>query len=162
MSRTLPKKSNPLILSDAAPPCKFFFVAARDVVVRPRMPPRVRPIVPRSLDLAIANPSIFAIADDELLARRRLGKTNLSVKPGLIGSSNATKPENLGVFEYAHLRAPLPKDLKGSQIFPSHTPSQHPETYFLMVSDYLLGREGACDWLLTRAMTNSGGARMAS
>ncbi|KAJ5674609.1 uncharacterized protein N7477_004543 [Penicillium maclennaniae] len=90
MSRTLPKKTNPLILSDASP------------------------------------------AYEELLARRRLGKTNLSVKPGLIGSSNATKPENLGVFEYAHLRAPLPKDLKGSEIFPSHSPAQHPETYFLM------------------------------
>ncbi|KAJ6134046.1 hypothetical protein N7523_000368 [Penicillium sp. IBT 18751x] len=90
MSRTLPKKTNPLILSDASP------------------------------------------AYEELLARRRLGKTNLSVKPGLIGSSNATKPENLGVFEYAHLRAPLPKDLTGSEIFPSHSPAQHPETYFLM------------------------------
>ncbi|KAJ5313550.1 uncharacterized protein N7443_000434 [Penicillium atrosanguineum] len=90
MSRTLPKKTNPLILSDASP------------------------------------------AYEELLSRRRLGKTNLSVKPGLIGSSNATKPENLGVFEYAHLRAPLPKDLKGSEIFPSHSPAQHPETYFLM------------------------------
>ncbi|KAJ6144579.1 hypothetical protein N7470_008474 [Penicillium chermesinum] len=47
---------------------------------------------------------------DELLARRRLGKTNLSVKPGQVGTSNATKPENLGLFD--------------SQ--------QHPETYFLM------------------------------
>ena len=66
--------------------------------------------------------------------RRRLGKTNLAVKPTQVGTSNATKPENLGPFEYAHLRAPLPKDLKGSEIFPSHTPQQHPETYFLMVS----------------------------
>ncbi|KAJ5897809.1 hypothetical protein N7504_008097 [Penicillium tannophilum] len=90
MSRSLPKKTNPLILSDAAP------------------------------------------AYDELLARRRLGKTNLSVKPGQIGTSNATKPENLGLFEYAHLRAPLPKDLKGSEIFPSHSSQNHPETYFLM------------------------------
>jgi hypothetical protein len=55
------------------------------------------------------------------------------VKPTQIGTSNATKPENLGVFEYAHLRAPLPRDLQGSEIFPSHTPAQHPETYFLMV-----------------------------
>ncbi|OXV11001.1 hypothetical protein Egran_01238 [Elaphomyces granulatus] len=69
---------------------------------------------------------------DDLLARRRLGKTNLTVKPAQIGTSNATKPENLGLFEYAHLRAPLPKDLKGSEIFPSHNPQQHPETYFLM------------------------------
>ncbi|OQE32888.1 hypothetical protein PENFLA_c001G09498 [Penicillium flavigenum] len=69
---------------------------------------------------------------DELLARRRLGQTNLSVKPAQIGTSNATKPENLGVFEYAHLRAPLPKDLEGSEIFPSHSPQQQPESYFLM------------------------------
>ncbi|KAJ5279344.1 hypothetical protein N7478_004716 [Penicillium angulare] len=90
MSRTLPKKNNPLILADVAP------------------------------------------AYDDLLSRRRLGKTNLSVKPGQIGTSNATKPENLGLFEYAHLRAPLPKDLEGSEIFPSHNSQQHPETYFLM------------------------------
>ncbi|GAD97137.1 APSES transcription factor [Paecilomyces variotii No. 5] len=71
-------------------------------------------------------------ADEELLGRRRLGKTNLSVKPAQIGTSNATKPENLGPFEYAHLRAPLPRDLAGSEIFPSHNPTQHPITYFLM------------------------------
>lgn len=76
---------------------------------------------------------LFLITDDELLARRRLGKTNLSVKPAQIGTTNATKPENLGVFEYAHLRAPLPKDLEGSEIFPSHTSQQHPGSYFLMV-----------------------------
>ncbi|KAL5341672.1 transcription regulator HTH, apses-type DNA-binding domain-containing protein [Aspergillus crustosus] len=69
---------------------------------------------------------------EELLTRRRLGKTNLAVKPTQIGTSNATKPENLGPFEYAHLRAPLPQDLKGSEIFPSHSPQSHPETYFLM------------------------------
>lgn len=69
--------------------------------------------------------------------RRRLGKTNLAVKATQIGTSNATRPENLGPFEYAHLRAPLPKDLKGSEIFPSHAPAQHPETYFLMVSGRL-------------------------
>ncbi|KAL9623406.1 MAG: hypothetical protein Q9160_002299 [Pyrenula sp. 1 TL-2023] len=68
----------------------------------------------------------------DLLSRRRLGKTNLSVKPGQVGTSNATKPENLGMFEYAHLRAPLPKDLKGSEIFASHQLQPHPETYFLM------------------------------
>ncbi|KAL3452002.1 transcription regulator HTH, apses-type DNA-binding domain-containing protein [Aspergillus insuetus] len=81
------------------------------------------------------NPHVLpdaAPAYEELLTRRRLGKTNLSVKPTQIGTSNATKPENLGPFEYAHLRAPLPKDLKGSEIFPSHSPQQHPETYFLM------------------------------
>ncbi|EDN03002.1 conserved hypothetical protein [Histoplasma mississippiense (nom. inval.)] len=55
-------------------------------------------------------------------------------KPGQIGTSSATKPENLGMFEYAHLRAPLPKDLKGSEIFSFQAPQQHPEAYFLMVS----------------------------
>lgn len=52
-----------------------------------------------------------------------------------MGRSNATLPENLGMFEYAHLRAPLPKDLQGSEIFNvnPNQPSQTPETYFLMV-----------------------------
>ncbi|CRG84317.1 hypothetical protein PISL3812_01615 [Talaromyces islandicus] len=69
---------------------------------------------------------------EELLTLRRLGKTHLTVKATQVGTSNATKPENLGPFEYAHLRAPLPKDLSGSEIFPSHPKQQHPETYFLM------------------------------
>lgn len=87
------------------------------------------------LRATVADGAVFGrVADDELLARRRLGKTHLAVKREQVGSSNATKPENLGPFEYAHLRAPLPKDLKGSEIFPSHAPSQHPDTYFLMVS----------------------------
>ncbi|WEW60912.1 hypothetical protein PRK78_006400 [Emydomyces testavorans] len=68
---------------------------------------------------------------EELLSRRRLGSTNLTVRPDHVGTSNATRPENLGVFEYAHLRAPLPKNLKGSEIFPMSS-SQHPDTYFLM------------------------------
>ncbi|DAA72966.1 TPA_exp: putative APSES transcription factor [Trichophyton benhamiae CBS 112371] len=67
---------------------------------------------------------------EELVARRRLGRTNLAVAPAKIGSSNATMPSNLGPFEYAHLRAPLPADLKGSEIFP---PKQHHiDSYFLM------------------------------
>ncbi|KAE8391939.1 apses transcription factor [Aspergillus alliaceus] len=69
---------------------------------------------------------------EELLRCRRLGKTNLTVRPTVIGTSNATKPENLGPFEYAHLRVKLPRDLKGSEIFPSHNTQQQPETYFLM------------------------------
>ncbi|KAE8555922.1 hypothetical protein EYB25_000620 [Talaromyces marneffei] len=79
------------------------------------------------------NPLILPDASpsyQELLALRRLGKTHLTVKPGQIGTSNATKPENLGPFEYAHLRAPLPKDLTGSEIFPAQTTKQ--DTYFLM------------------------------
>ena len=35
------------------------------------------------------------------------------------------------MFDYVHLRAPLPRDLKGSEIFPGPTV---PESYFLMVS----------------------------
>jgi hypothetical protein len=66
------------------------------------------------------------------LTRRRLGKTKLQVKPGQVGTSNATKPENLGLFEYAHLRAPLPSDLKGSEIFATQSNQSTPETYFLM------------------------------
>lgn len=90
-------------------------------------------MLPQCLEAIANNFVLLLITDDELLARRRLGQTNLSVKPAQIGTSNATKPENLGVFEYAHLRAPLPKDLEGSEIFPSHSPQQHPESYFLMV-----------------------------
>lgn len=75
----------------------------------------------------------LTLADAELASRRRLGCTTLQVKPGQVGTSNATKPENLGVFEYAHLRAPLPEDLAGSQIFPPLPDQPKPEGYFLMV-----------------------------
>lgn len=72
--------------------------------------------------------------DDELLALRRLGRTKLTVKPGQVGTSNATKAENLGPVEYAHLRAPLPESLDDSEIFGEHTNQETPSTYFLMVS----------------------------
>ncbi len=62
-----------------------------------------------------------------------MGQTKLEVKPGQVGTNNATKPENLGLFDYAHLRAPLPKDLKGSEIFAPHAHQPSPEAYFLMV-----------------------------
>lgn len=71
--------------------------------------------------------------DEELLSRRRLGRTKLSVKPSIVGTNSATKPENLGPVEYAHLRAPLPDDLEGSGIFTAQPGHPHPETYFLMV-----------------------------
>ncbi|GAB7350655.1 hypothetical protein MBLNU459_g1222t1 [Dothideomycetes sp. NU459] len=68
-----------------------------------------------------------------LVERRRLGQTVLKVQPGQVGTSNATKPDNLGTFDYAHLRVPLPKDLHGSGIF-NLQPNQttYPEAYFLM------------------------------
>ena len=86
--------------------------------------------------------------DSELVKKRRLGQTNLAVKPGQVGLNNATKVENLGLFDYAHLRAPLPRDLKGSEIF---APQQHqppPETYFLMV------RRSIDDFSLTNAIVD--------
>ncbi|KAJ5673196.1 hypothetical protein N7507_002323 [Penicillium longicatenatum] len=88
MSRSLPKKNNPLILADAAP------------------------------------------AYEDLLALRRLGRTKLSVKPELL--CNASRPENLELFEYAHLRAPLPEDLEGSEIFPFDISRPPRTTCFLM------------------------------
>ncbi|MCJ1403529.1 hypothetical protein MMC11_006752 [Xylographa trunciseda] len=68
----------------------------------------------------------------ELISRRRLGQTNLAVKPGQVGSSNATKPENLGMFDYAHLRVPLPENLKSSEIFAPQPKQPSPGNYFLM------------------------------
>ncbi|KAF2103536.1 putative apses transcription factor [Rhizodiscina lignyota] len=66
-----------------------------------------------------------------LVERRRLGSTDLSVKPGEEGMSPPAKAESLGVFDYAHLRVPLPKDLKGSGIF-RPADNKYPESYFLM------------------------------
>ncbi|KAF2229661.1 hypothetical protein EV356DRAFT_493417 [Viridothelium virens] len=67
-----------------------------------------------------------------LVERRRLGSTNLDVKPGQVGVANATRKENLGVFDYAHLRVPLPADLKGTGIFQLQANRKFPEAYFLM------------------------------
>ncbi|EME78408.1 uncharacterized protein MYCFIDRAFT_98822, partial [Pseudocercospora fijiensis CIRAD86] len=67
-----------------------------------------------------------------LTERRCLGQTELKVKPGQIGTSNATKLENLGFLDYAHLRVPLPKDLTGSGVFQRGSNRKWPEAYFLM------------------------------
>ncbi|KAI9787184.1 MAG: hypothetical protein M1839_003419 [Geoglossum umbratile] len=65
----------------------------------------------------------------ELTDRRRLGQTNLYAKPGHAPASSVVKLHSSGTFDYAHLRAPLPKDLSGSGVF---TDSPTPESYFLM------------------------------
>lgn len=66
-----------------------------------------------------------------LIERRRLGQTNLGTKTGASGLTSATKPQNSGLFDYAHLRVPLPKDLSGSEIFMPGT-NGYPVSYFLM------------------------------
>ncbi|MCJ1335395.1 hypothetical protein MMC09_000665 [Bachmanniomyces sp. S44760] len=71
-------------------------------------------------------------AHAELIKKRRLGQTKLEVKAHQVGTSNATNPGNLGMFDYAHLRCPLPNDLKSSEIFAPQPKSPHPESYFLM------------------------------
>jgi hypothetical protein len=79
------------------------------------------------------------VAVEILIERRRLGQTDLHVKSGQVGLNNATKPENLGIFDYAHLRVPLPLNLKGSGIFSaSQKNAPAPESYFLMVSVVLV------------------------
>ncbi|KAL8800825.1 MAG: hypothetical protein Q9182_004885 [Xanthomendoza sp. 2 TL-2023] len=81
------------------------------------------------------NPHILPNATPEfsaLVRDRRLGQTDLSVKAGAIGTSNATKKENLGLFNYAHLKVPFPVDFKGSDIHPHHPKHGPPRSYFLM------------------------------
>lgn len=62
-----------------------------------------------------------------------MGQTKIQVKPGVVGLTNASKAENLGTFDYAHLRVPLPKDLSGSGVFTLKSTTSYPESYFLMV-----------------------------
>lgn len=111
MARRLPEHTNPLMTEDRSPACE----SLRDM-------------------LAFMRPTTNPNAPDEILVERRcLGSTELKVKTGQVGTSNATKPENLGTLDYAHLRVPLPKDLTSSGIFQKGRDRKYPESYFLMV-----------------------------
>ncbi|KAL8698352.1 MAG: hypothetical protein Q9224_001889 [Gallowayella concinna] len=81
------------------------------------------------------NPLVHPNATPEfsaLVRDRRLGQTDLSVRAGSVGTSNATKKENLGLFNYAHLKVPFPADFKGSEVHPHHPKHGPPRSYFLM------------------------------
>lgn len=117
-TRELPEGTNPLLEVDNAP--------SRESHVKRRVKRRWTRL------------TIRRITDEILVERRCLGQTELKVKPGQVGTSNATKPDNLGTLDYAHLRVPLPKDLNTSGIFLKQSNRKWPESYFLMV------RGGSC------------------
>ena len=109
----------------------------RNLLLAPENTPERKYLIDRRYSRAFCLTG--SCTDVELVKRRRLGQTNLAVKPGQVGTSNATKPENLGMFDYAHLKAPLPENLKGSEIL-SQPHQPHPEAYFLMVRKEMRSR----------------------
>jgi hypothetical protein len=97
--------------------------------------------------------------DDELIAKRQLGKTDLQLPPkqGKHASNASGKHDSPGIIEYAHLRAPLPNNLKGSEIFPPSAKPQ-PDSYFLMVGVRCMWP--ICDWEMLIPVICSGEAMM--